>query len=153
MSSDFEFRLRMRVEASSPEAIIINYLNSKQTPYPSKDMAMIALMTYWLPLACQDEERQSPESFKRTIQNSIYRLKLHVQYLQQMLGEEVVLEEIASLAPKVVDASRSGTPLENAVAQSVPDQNPNGNSIESQPAATESEGWFNPLKSNSNKHS
>lgn len=153
MSSDFEFRLRMRVEGNSPEATVLNYLNSKQTPYPPKDMAMIALMSYWLPLACLDEQMQSPESFKRTIQNSIYRLKLHVQYLQQMLGEEAVLEEIASLAPKVVDTSRSGTPLENAVAQSVPDQNPNDNSIESQGAATESEGWFNPLKSNSNKHS
>ena len=73
-------------------------------------------------------------------------------YLQQMLGEEVVLEEIASIASKVA-ISQSGTPLENAVAGSVPDQNPNGNSIESQGAATESEGWFNPLKSNSNKHS
>lgn len=153
MSSDFEFRLRMRVEASSPEAMVLNYLNSKQTPYPSKDMAMIALMTYWLPLACLDEERQSPESFKRTIRNSIYRLKLHLQYLQQMLGEEAVLEEIASLEPKIADASRSETPSENAVVQSVSDQNSNGNSSASKSASTESAEWFNPLKSGSTKHS
>ncbi len=148
MSSDFEFRLRLRVKSDSPEAIIINYLNSKQTPYPSKDMAMIALMTYWLPLACQSEERQSPSSFNRTIQNSIYRLKLHLQYLQQMLGEEAVLEETASLEPKVT-SSQLETPLENAVAQRNNDHDSDGSSPGSQSASTESEGWFNPLKSSS----
>lgn len=145
MSSDIEFRLRMRVESDSPEAIIINYLNSKQTPYPSKDMAMIALMTYWLPLACQSEERQSSESFNKVIRNSIYRLKLHVQYLQQMLGEEVVLEEIASKEPKVT-SSQLETPLENAVTPRNSDHNPNGNSPALQSASTENEEWFNPLK-------
>ena len=148
MSSDFEFRLRMRVEGNSPEATVLNYLNSKQTPYPPKDMAMIALMSYWLPLACLDEQMQSPSSFNRTIRNSIYRLKLHLQYLQQMLGEEVVLEEIVSLAPKVT-SSQLETPLENAVAQRNSDHNSNGSSPASQSASTESKEWFNPLKSSS----
>ena len=144
MSSDFEFRLRMRVEGNSPEATVLNYLNSKHTPYPPKDMAMIALMSYWLPLACLDEQMRSPESFNRTIRNSIYRLKLHLQYLQQMLGEEAVLEEIASLEPKVT-SSQLETPRENAVAQRYSDHNPNGNSPASQSASTEKEEWFNPL--------
>ena len=146
MSSDFEFRLRMRVESDSPEATVFNYLNSKQTPYPSKDMAMIALMSYWLPLACLDEQTRSPESFNRTIRNSIYRLKLHLQYLQQMLGEEAVLEETASLEPKI-DALRSETGLENAVAQKNNDHTSDGSSPASQSASTESKEWFNPLKS------
>ena len=148
MSSDFEFRLRMRVEANSPEATVFNYLNSKQTPYPSKDMAMIALMSYWLPLACLDEQMQSPESFKRTIRNSIYRLKLHLQYLQQMMGEEAVLEDIASEEPRI-NALRSETVLENAVAQRNNDRNSDGSSPASQSTSTESKEWFNPLKSSS----
>lgn len=148
MLSDFEFRLRMRVEGNSPEATVLNYLNSKQTPYPPKDMAMIALISYWLPLACLDEQMQSPSSFNRTIRNSIYRLKLHLQYLQQMLGEEAVLEDTTSLEPKI-DALRSETGLENAVAPRNNDHNSDGSSPASQSASTESEGWFNPLKSSS----
>lgn len=148
MSSDFEFRLRMRVEGNSPEATVLNYLNSKQTPYPPKDMAMIALMSYWLPLACLDEQMQSPSSYKRTIQNSIYRLKLHLQYLQQMLGEEAVLEDIASLEPRV-DALQSETGLEDAVVQRNNDHNSDGSSPASQSASTESKVWFNPLKPSS----
>lgn len=147
MSSDIEFRLRMRVEPNSPQAIVLNYLNSKQTPYPSKDMAMIALTSYWLPLACQNEGMQSSD-FNRTLRNSIYRLKLHVQYLQQMLGEEVGLEEIASLEPKVA-ALPLEAPLKDAVIQRNSDPSLNGSSSESQSDSTESEGWFNPLKSNS----
>lgn len=147
MSSDMEFRLRMRVEPNSPQALVLNYLNSKQTPYPSKDMAMIALTSYWLPLACQNEGMQSSD-FNRTIRNSIYRLKLHVQYLQQMLGEEVGLEEMVLLEPKVA-ALPLETPLEEATTQRNSAPSLNGNSPESQSDATEGEGWFNPLKSNS----
>ena len=145
MLEDIEFRLRLRVESDSPEAIILKYLNSRQTLYPSKDMAMIALISYWLPIACRDEGIQPKESFSRVIQNSTYRLKLHLQYLQQMLGEEVVVEQRASLEPKVT-SSQLETPRENAVAQRNSDHNPNGNSPASQSASTEKEEWFNPLK-------
>ena len=148
MSSDFEFRLRMRVEGNSPEATVLNYLNSKQTPYPPKDMAMIALISYWLPLACLDEQMLSPSSFNRTIRNSIYRLKLHLQYLQQMLGEEAVLEDIASLEPRV-DALQSETGLEDAVVQRNNDRNSDGSGPALQSASTESKVWFNPLKPSS----
>ncbi len=91
---------------------------------------------------------QSPSSFNRTIRNSIYRLKLHLQYLQQMLGEEAVLEDIASLEPRI-DALQPETGLENDVAPKNNNHNSDGSSPASQPASTESEGWFNPLKSSS----
>ena len=147
MLEDIEFRLRLRVESDSPEAIILKYLNSRQTLYPSKDMAMIALISYWLPIACRDEGMQPKESFSRVIQNSTYRLKLHLQYLQQMLGDEV-LEDVVSSKVKM-PSSQSGTPLKNTVAESISDSEPNGDSPNSQGALTKPQPWFNPLKPSS----
>jgi hypothetical protein len=148
MLEDIEFRLRVRVESDSPEAIILKYLNSRQTLYPSRDMAMIALISYWLPIACRDEGMQPKESFSRVIQNSTYRLKLHLQYLQQMLGEEEVLEDVVSSKVKT-PSSQSRTPLENPVADCISDWEPNGDSPNSQGALTKPQPWFNPLKPSS----
>ena len=147
MLEDIEFRLRLRVESDSPEAIILKYLNSRQTLYPSRDMAMIALMSYWLPIACRDEGMQPKESFSRVIQNSTYRLKLHLQYLQQMLGDEV-LEDVVSSKVKT-PSSQSRTPLESTVAECISDSEPNGDNPNSQEALTKPQPWFNPLKPSS----
>ena len=147
MLEDIEFRLRLRVESDSPEAIILKYLNSRQTLYPSRDMAMIALISYWLPIACRDEGMQPKESFSRVIQNSTYRLKLHLQYLQQMLGDEV-LEDVVSSKIKM-PSSQSGTPLENTVAERISDSETDGDSPNSQGALTKPQPWFNPLKPSS----
>ena len=147
MLEDIEFRLRLRVESDSPEAIILKYLNSRQTLYPSRDMAMIALISYWLPIACRDEGMQPKESFSRVIQNSTYRLKLHLQYLQQMLGDEV-LEDVVSSKVKM-PSSQSGTPLENTVAERISDFEPDGDSPNSQGTLTKPQPWFNPLKPSS----
>jgi hypothetical protein len=147
MLEDIEFRLRLRVESDSPEAIILKYLNSRQTLYPSRDMAMIALISYWLPIACRDEGMQPKESFSRVIQNSTYRLKLHLQYLQQMLGDEV-LEDVVSSKVKM-PSSQPGTPLEYTVAERISDSEPDGDSPNSQGALTKPQPWFNPLKPSS----
>ncbi len=145
MLEDTEFRVRARVEPNSPEAIVLNYLNSRQTLYPSKDMALIALMSYWLPLAYRDDEMRSQESLNRVIRNSIYRLKLHLQYLQQMLGDEGLIEEVVSFEakPPIKQAKMS---LEKAITDGDVDLISNGNS-----SMNESEEWVNPLKPNARK--
>lgn len=145
MLEDIEFRLRVRVDANSPEASILNYLNSKQTLYPPRDMAMIALMSYWLPLAYEADSLQTKKT-ERAIRASIYRLKLHLQDLQQMLGEEV--EEIEEVALK---GEKLANRLEIQPQTVRANDDSNKSEIEHTKAAesTENSEWFNPLKSNS----
>ncbi|MEJ6486124.1 hypothetical protein N0Y54_33515 [Nostoc punctiforme UO1] len=85
MFSDVEFRLRSRVKADSPEAMLFKYLNSRNTLYPAKDMVIIAISSYWLPLAYQAQEQ--PVDLEPHIRACLYRLQLHSSYLMGLLGE------------------------------------------------------------------
>ncbi|MHC5917641.1 MAG: hypothetical protein ACYTXE_43210 [Nostoc sp.] len=85
MFSDVEFRLRSRVKTDSPEAMLFKYLNSRNTLYPAKDMVMIAISSYWLPLAYQAQEQ--PVDIEPHIRACLYRLQLHSSYLMGLLGE------------------------------------------------------------------
>lgn len=85
MFSDVEFRLRSRVKTDSSEAVVIKYLNSRDTLYPAKDMAMIAISSYWLPLAYQAVDQSV--DLEQHIRACLYRLQLHSSYLMGMLGE------------------------------------------------------------------
>ena len=82
-----KFRVRFQVQATvgSPEAILLNYLNSKSTPYLLKDMVMIALRSYWLPLAYRDNSAVTKSEKDKAIADCIYRVKLQQQQLQEML--------------------------------------------------------------------
>lgn len=85
MLSDVEFRFRSRVKADSSEAVLIKYLNSRDTLYPAKDMAMIAISSYWLPLAYQAVDQSV--DLEPHIRACLYRLQLHSSYLMGLLGE------------------------------------------------------------------
>ena len=85
MFSDVEFRLRSRVKADSSEAVVIKYLNSRDTLYPAKDMAIIAISSYWLPLAYQAVDQSV--DLEPHIRGCLYRLQLHSSYLMGLLGE------------------------------------------------------------------
>lgn len=147
MLEDIEFRLRVKVDSDSPEAVILNYLNSKQTLYPARDMAMIALMSYWLPIAYEANGLQAREKMKRAIRASIYRLKLHLQDLQQMLGEEVepgkemALFEAKQLTNRLEIQSHAVTTGDSSSDKSEIEH------TKSEGANAESRAWFNPLKS------
>ena len=105
MFSDVEFRLRSRVKADSPEAMVIKYLNSRNTLYPAKDMVIIAISSYWLPLAYQAEEQ--PVDLEQHIRGCLYRLQLHSSYLMGLLGE------IPSQGtPMIAVASNQSQPLQ-----------------------------------------
>lgn len=105
MFSDVEFRLRSRVKADSSEAVVIKYLNSRNTLYPAKDMAMIAISSYWLPLAYQ-AVNQSVD-LEQHIRGCLYRLQLHSSYLMGLLGE------IPSQGmPMIAVASNQSQPLQ-----------------------------------------
>lgn len=85
MFSDVEFRLRSRVKTDSSEAMLFKYLNSRNTLYPAKDMVIIAISSYWLPLAYQAQEQ--PVDLEPHIRACLYRLQLHSSYLMGLLGE------------------------------------------------------------------
>lgn len=145
MLSDIEFRLRVRVERDSPEAVILNYLNSKQTLYPPKDMAMIALLSYWLPLAYRDQGLAAKENLVWVIRDSIYRLKLHLQYLQEMLGEGK-LEQEGMIVNAKPSGNSLGIPFPVARAEDDSSPKPEANSAKPLTEQTQQQEWFNPMK-------
>ena len=105
MFSDVEFRLRSRVKTDSKEAVVIKYLNSKNTLYPARDMAMIAISSYWLPLAYQAMDQSV--DLEPHIRACLYRLQLHSSYLMGLLGE------IPSQGtPMIAVASNQSQPLQ-----------------------------------------
>ncbi|MBD2531897.1 hypothetical protein H6G97_20835 [Nostoc flagelliforme FACHB-838] len=154
MLENFEFRLRTRVQQESPEAILLSYLNSKDTIYPPKDMVMIALMSYWLPLAYQAAGKGTKDNLDYNIRSCIYRLKLHQQYLQEMLGEEPADLEVGLIESQSptspVNKPSEIQPQQQALfiqaddnLLDVPSPVENDLSVKQQPEPQE---WFNPLK-------
>lgn len=152
MLEDFEFRLRARTDTNSSEAMLIKYLNSRDTLYPARDMVMIALKSYWLPLACQSVGEENLD-LEQLVRSCLYRLQLHQQYLLELLGESLVLEKAAaktvstSIPMTATDEThnRSNAGLVNITIPepSMPPQQPN---LDSQQRQTE---WLNPFKTSS----
>jgi hypothetical protein len=105
MFSDVEFRLRSRVKTDSPEAMLFKYLNSRDTLYPAKDMAMIAISSYWLPLAYQAVDQSV--DLEPHIRACLYRLQLHSSYLMGLLGEIP-----SKNTPMIAVASNQSQPLQ-----------------------------------------
>ena len=152
MLSDLEFRLRARVESDSPEAIILNYLNSRTTLYPPKDMAMIALISYWLPLAHRDAKSLSDQNLEQVIRDSIYRIKLHLQYLQEMLVEKTPYQEVGLIEAKQLENKlngSNGSQPQVTRAEASPNALPKENSARSEVTQPQQQEWFNPLTSRS----
>lgn len=105
MLSDVEFRFRSRVKADSSEAVLIKYLNSRNTLYPARDMAMIAISSYWLPLAYQAVDQSV--DLEPHIRACLYRLQLHSSYLMGLLGEIP-----SNNTPMIAVASNQSQPLQ-----------------------------------------
>ncbi|MBV9387052.1 MAG: hypothetical protein JOZ78_11560 [Chroococcidiopsidaceae cyanobacterium CP_BM_ER_R8_30] len=103
MGRKFQIWLQLRVRDDSPEAMLVNYLNSKDTLYPLKDMAMIALRSYWLPLAYRDNSLIALEEKDKVVRDSIYRLKLQMQTFLEMSEKAKEDEFYQSLDLKAED--------------------------------------------------
>ncbi|GAX38993.1 hypothetical protein [Nodularia sp. NIES-3585] len=154
MLENLEFRLRTRVQQESPEAILLSYLNSKDTLYPAKDMVMIALTSYWLPLAYQAVGKGNKQKLEPHIRSCIYRLKLHQQYLQEMLSEEPAdLEAGLMLSQSPTSSVNEASKIHQHQPQviqaddnqvDVPLSGENNQPVAQEPEKQE---WFNPLKS------
>lgn len=86
MKRPIEIRIRINVEFDSSEAALADYLHdSSAAPFPFREMVMLALKSYWLPLAYK-RQKAAPEKLHEVTLDCIYRLQLHIQYLQSMIG-------------------------------------------------------------------
>lgn len=83
MLEDIELRIKVRVDSNSADAIVLKYLNSKDTIYPKTDMVLIPLISYWLPVACKSEEERN-----KNIKFCLYRLTLHQHLLQNIMSTD-----------------------------------------------------------------
>lgn len=80
-----EIRIRIKGEENNKELVLAKYLNSKKTPYKTKEMVMMALLAYWLPFAYKDKFGTVD---RECILSCLYLLDLQRDYLLKMLGRE-----------------------------------------------------------------
>lgn len=85
MSEKFEIRFSVQAEPGSPEFELLSYFkNPRQTMYPLKDMAMLALISVWLPLAYRDNKQATPKQLHQVIRDCTHRLMMQLQYFREM---------------------------------------------------------------------
>lgn len=80
-----EIRVRIKGEENNKELVLAKYLNSKKTPYKTKEMVMMALSAYWLPFAYKDKFGTVD---RECILSCLHLLELQRDYLLKMLGRE-----------------------------------------------------------------
>lgn len=114
MLEDFEFRLRVRAESQDPSGLIMTYLKSKNTPFLPKDMAMIALTSFWLPFAYQAAGQSTHIDLESHVRSCLHRLKLQEQYLLDLLEQSskaksaIRATPVEPVIPQVASASNDG---------------------------------------------
>jgi hypothetical protein len=81
----YQIRFQIVAEEDSPEATVLDYLTSK--PYQLKDMVMLAVLGLWLPPAHRDNDASTPIDLIRAIHDSSHRLKLQLQYFEELAKE------------------------------------------------------------------
>lgn len=84
-----KFQVRFQVTASptSREGVLLAYLLARETPYPLRDMVMLAVQSFWLPLAYRDRQETSlsPPELEQLVRSCVLRLQMQQQYLQALL--------------------------------------------------------------------
>ena len=82
-----KYRVRFQVTASpaSREGMVLDYLLAGETPYPLRDMVMLSVQSFWLPLAYRDRLKALPASeLEPLIRSCVLRLQMQQQYLQSL---------------------------------------------------------------------
>lgn len=96
-----EIRFEVQVLEGSREEKLLNYLKSKQTPFPLKDMVMIALQGFLMPLAYRDDDDVTDQEKGWVVRDSIQRLQQQVQYFQEMLPRVARIDEYQSTPEEI----------------------------------------------------
>ncbi len=124
-----EIRFEVQVLEGSREEKLLNYLKSKQTPFPLKDMAMIALQGFLMPLAYRDNDDVTSQEKEWVVRDSIQRLQQQVQYFQEMLPLIARVEE-SQPAPAAMSFGRSETITASVPAPAIPSAHDEQQTIE-----------------------
>lgn len=94
-----EIRFEVQVFEGSREEKMLDYLKSKRTPYPFKDMAMIALKGHVMPYAYRDDHLAPLSEKVQVIQDSLHRLQIQEQCFKEMLAALKADAEVLSGVP------------------------------------------------------
>ncbi|MEM9154163.1 MAG: hypothetical protein AAGB13_03870 [Cyanobacteria bacterium P01_F01_bin.33] len=82
-----KYRIRFQVTASpsSREGMVLDYLLAGETPYPLRDMVMLSVQSFWLPLAYRERLKALPApELEPLIRSCVLRLQMQQQYLQSL---------------------------------------------------------------------
>lgn len=124
MSEKFEIRFSVQAEPGSPEFELLSYFkNPKQTLFPFKDMAMLALISVWLPLAYRDNKRATPKQLHQVIRDCTHRLMMQLQYFREMdeMAQEQNQLEVSNSNGKLIKPSEPSPPVVEDETQYDPD--------------------------------
>ncbi|MEM7561294.1 MAG: hypothetical protein AAF394_19385 [Planctomycetota bacterium] len=111
----YRIRFQVTASASSREGILLDYLLSEDTPYPLRDMAMLSIQSFWLPLAYRDRrEALTASELEQLVQSCVLRLHMQQQYLQSLLPRQPLPSGVPTgeLKPTDLPESLSVTPKE-----------------------------------------
>lgn len=98
-----KYRIRFQVTASpsSREGMVLDYLLAGETPYPLRDMVMLSVQSFWLPLAYRERQKVLPTSeLEPLIRSCVLRLQIQQQYLQSLLPRLSQNSALSNSAPE-----------------------------------------------------
>jgi len=86
MSKRVPYRFRTDIDVESVDAILTNFLRSKDTVITEKEKVIGATRAYWLPFALKEKGEYSSEQLKQHARTAIYKLRMHIDYLAENFG-------------------------------------------------------------------
>lgn len=108
MRKRIDYRFRVTVYSDSLEALLIDYIRSKDTELTEQDMVMSANCAFWIPLAQKRRYERgfcSEIEFKHSGRMSIYKLLQHIYSLAYICGLEEELVVVPVLRSSQVYAT------------------------------------------------
>lgn len=81
MTQQLNFRWRSQPSATSPDGILLSYLND-QLPSVKSEMILKALRAYWLAEAYQACNKKRGQELKKLAQQMIFSLEQQITYLR-----------------------------------------------------------------------
>jgi|SRR5918998_2658551 hypothetical protein len=81
MTQQLNFRFRAQPSVTSPDGILLSYLND-QLPSVKSEMILKALRAYWLAEAYQASNKKRGQELKKLAQQMIFSLEEQIAYLR-----------------------------------------------------------------------
>ncbi len=97
---DFIFRTQPLI--NTPDGILLDFLNA-EVIMSKKEAIMTALSPLWLSKACQNCQKFPQSQLSKIVKNSIARIDLHLHYLQQTFGINLIPKTQTNSAPVNID--------------------------------------------------